>query len=113
MWTMAACKEYFNVKEETNHARKVKNLIISGALSGMFSWLIVMPFDIIKSLVQTHPTKLKIIDAYKQIKYDYGWRGFYYGLTPTIVRGGQKERGRSFHGSKQRHKGMASHHVRL
>ena len=75
-----------NVKDEESFWFRCLKSTLSGGMTGSLAWTIGMPFDALKSFIQTSPEKLKIWDA---IKWIYNWsgiRGFYYGLMPTIVR---------------------------
>ncbi|KAJ9055792.1 hypothetical protein DSO57_1015445 [Entomophthora muscae] len=61
-------------------------LLLSGGLSGIACWLTSYPQDIIKSRLQSSPTKLTIPDTIKTIFREGKWRGFTRGLAPTLLR---------------------------
>lgn len=62
-----------------------------GALVGEILWITNYPMDIIKSKMQTDSFGEKqqyrtTLDAVRQTFNAYGFKGFYRGLTPTLVR---------------------------
>jgi len=43
--------EILEVKEEQNYSKKVIKQILSGGLTGCFTWTIGMPLDVLKSVI--------------------------------------------------------------
>lgn len=62
------------------------NPIISGGCAGIAAWLPCYPQDVIKSVIQSHETKLSIPQAAHKIYQTSGLRGFFKGFTPTMIR---------------------------
>jgi solute carrier family 25 (mitochondrial carnitine/acylcarnitine transporter), member 20/29 len=60
--------------------------IIAGAAAGIAAWLPCYPQDVIKSLIQSSPEKLGIIQATRIIYSRHGYAGFLRGLSPTLLR---------------------------
>lgn len=64
------------------------DLFVSGAMAGSTAWLFTIPMDIVKSRVSITPkthSNMEIRVA-KQIYRDSGFKGFFRGLAPTLVR---------------------------
>nr|QKK35437.1 mitochondrial MC16 [Starmerella bombicola] len=65
-------------------------LMLCGALAGEALWIASYPLDVIKSKVQSEPiigSKFKgAIDAARQTWATQGLRGFWTGITPTLLR---------------------------
>lgn len=66
-----------------------------GALSGVGMWLVMYPLDVIKSRLQTDGLKSGFggvkkyagaIDCVGQLWKEQGVKGFFKGLTPTLIR---------------------------
>lgn len=62
------------------------NPIISGGCAGIAAWLPCYPQDVIKSVIQSSPTKLTLYQAIKHIHKTSGYRGFFKGFGPTMLR---------------------------
>lgn len=66
--------------------------MLGGAVSGPMLWTMVYPFDVVKSRLQTDsldPSKRQykgMIDCFRQVAAQSGWRGFFRGLIPTLTR---------------------------
>mmetsp|Transcript_208 Transcript_208/g.546 ORF Transcript_208/g.546 Transcript_208/m.546 type:complete len:352 (+) Transcript_208:353-1408(+) len=63
----------------------------AGGTSGCFTWLIIYPFDIIKTRIQTAPwhtpqADLKIVNITRALIRENGWRFMFRGLGVTLVR---------------------------
>ncbi|KAG0372789.1 hypothetical protein BGX24_012573 [Mortierella sp. AD032] len=63
----------------------------AGGLCGVFSWLVVFPIDLVKSVIQkevlvTHPKYSGALDCAKDIVRREGIRGLYRGLSVTCYR---------------------------
>ncbi|KAF8947612.1 hypothetical protein BGZ47_008504 [Haplosporangium gracile] len=63
----------------------------AGGLCGVFSWLVVFPIDLVKSVIQkevlvTHPKYASALDCAKDIVRREGVRGLYRGLSVTCYR---------------------------
>ncbi|KAF9276790.1 hypothetical protein BGZ88_001522 [Linnemannia elongata] len=63
----------------------------AGGLCGVFSWLVVFPIDLVKSVIQkevlaTHPKYSGALDCAKDIVRREGVRGLYRGLSVTCYR---------------------------
>lgn len=74
-----------------NHKVDTKSRIISAGLAGMISWLVVYPFDVIKSKLQLDVSKTKYSSVGHCIAQTYregGFKAFFRGLGYTLVRAG-------------------------
>ncbi|KAI9235088.1 MAG: mitochondrial carrier domain-containing protein [Podila humilis] len=63
----------------------------AGGLCGVFSWLVVFPIDLVKSVIQkevlaTHPKYIGALDCARDIVRREGVRGLYRGLSVTCYR---------------------------
>ncbi len=73
----------------TKRSKSKQNLIdysIAGGLSGAATWGIVYPMDVIKCNQQLNEKKISIASIAKILYRNKGFRGFYAGFTPTILR---------------------------
>lgn len=82
-----------NTMKKYNVARKSVEswrLCLFGGLAGYAMWITVYPIDVIKSKLQTDDLVNKkykgSLHAIKSIWTTLGWRGFFVGFTPTILR---------------------------
>jgi solute carrier family 25 carnitine/acylcarnitine transporter 20/29 len=67
------------------------SLCIAGGISGINGWVISYPFDVVKSRIQVDgvvgpPQYNGMIDCFKKSYRSEGWKVFFKGLTPTLVR---------------------------
>lgn len=60
--------------------------LLAGGFGGVISWCVVMPFDVIKSIMQANDNMKGIIDTAKIIKKKKGFRGFFSGMGITCLR---------------------------
>ena len=62
------------------------NPIISGGMAGIAAWLPCYPQDVVKSVIQSSEKRINLTEAVQKIYRTSGWRGFFKGFTPTIIR---------------------------
>jgi hypothetical protein len=62
------------------------NLFWAGGLAGILSNIATFPFDPVKTLIQFNTDKVRQIDAVNLIYRTQGYRGFFNGVNPTIIR---------------------------
>lgn len=63
--------------------------IITGGLSGMAFWAVVLPLDVAKTVIQTAPNSKTSRNLFRTLYSIYsrvGLRGCYAGLGPTVAR---------------------------
>ncbi|KAF8413850.1 hypothetical protein HHK36_001844 [Tetracentron sinense] len=63
--------------------------IMSGGLSGVAFWSVVLPFDVAKTVIQTAPERSSSRNPFRILSSIYrsgGLKGCYTGLSPTLVR---------------------------
>jgi len=92
---------YFGVYESVRRAfakgEKVDTLpgwkvLMAGGISGTAYWICAFPFDVVKSSIQADspaPSQRRyhgIIDTFKKVHAADGFRGFWKGFTPCIIR---------------------------
>jgi solute carrier family 25 (mitochondrial carnitine/acylcarnitine transporter), member 20/29 len=68
---------------------KSKNIstFIAGGITGMVTWVVIIPLDTLKSKIQSEKnTQLGMIDNTKKILKEQSWRGLYRGVTPILLR---------------------------
>ncbi|ODV86282.1 hypothetical protein CANARDRAFT_175202 [[Candida] arabinofermentans NRRL YB-2248] len=86
---MLVKNEMVNRKIERSQIESWK-LCLFGGLAGYAMWLTVYPIDVIKSTLQTDnylkPQLKNSIDASKAILKQNGYKGFFKGFTPAILR---------------------------
>ena len=64
-------------------------VLIGAILAGSSAWITSYPFDFIKTLQQAQPIYTKSLTIKQIIKdtlNNYGFKGFYRGLTPCLIR---------------------------
>eukprot|EP00761_Pharyngomonas_kirbyi_P001954 gb/GECH01001958.1/.p1 GENE.gb/GECH01001958.1/~~gb/GECH01001958.1/.p1 ORF type:complete len:376 (+),score=79.15 gb/GECH01001958.1/:1-1128(+) len=91
----------FNASKESIDAHRNQlnalELFVAGGMGGVGCWLASYPQDLIKSRLQIEPDNVKskyrrqffdggFFDCGRQIWKQEGWRGYWRGFTPTIVR---------------------------
>ena len=85
--TYEFCKQKFTTPDQA-HVSPLA-MLASGSIAGATFWTLVYPVDVIKSHVQTPSADLRkngYSHYVKQIYTQYGIRGFFRGLGPTILR---------------------------
>ena len=81
-------QEYLKKNPDKKHFPVVNNLLYGG-LAGISMWLIVTPFDVVKSRIQTAPESVSSKETLKIIRQDVGKNGIkilYRGLSACIMR---------------------------
>ncbi|KNC51926.1 substrate carrier family protein G [Thecamonas trahens ATCC 50062] len=67
-------------------------ILTAGAGSGVLFWFVAMPMDVVKSVIQAEsivPERQKYKtygDAVRGIYAKFGWRGFFRGFVPCMIR---------------------------
>ena len=63
-------------------------VLTAGGLAGMACWSVSIPFDVLKSRLQTAPTGKYsgIVDVYKTLMKEEGWTALFTGLRPAMIR---------------------------
>ena len=63
-------------------------VLTGGGFAGMCNWLIAMPFDTLKSRIQTAPpgTYSGMVDCYQQLVAKEGTQGLFRGVGPALAR---------------------------
>ena len=65
-------------------------LLIGGGFSGMIGWFLCYPFDVVKSRLQGDGVEYNeykgTMDCVRRTYHSDGIRGFFKGITPTLVR---------------------------
>ncbi|KAI8336705.1 mitochondrial carrier domain-containing protein [Chlamydoabsidia padenii] len=70
--------------DESDNPVKV---IFAGGLAGIGAWCSTYAADVVKTRIQSEPHRYKnTMDCFKQCYQEEGWRVFFRGLSPTIVR---------------------------
>lgn len=62
-------------------------VIFAGGFAGIAAWCSTYSADVVKTRMQSEPHRYKgFFDCVKHCYYEEGWRIFFRGLTPTILR---------------------------
>ncbi|KAG1219509.1 hypothetical protein G6F35_007431 [Rhizopus arrhizus] len=73
--------------KDQSHELSGPKVILAGGTAGIFAWCSTYFADVVKTRIQSEPQRYKgMIDCLKRSYYEEGWRIFFKGLTPTIVR---------------------------
>eukprot|EP00005_Dracoamoeba_jomungandri_P000949 CAMPEP_0174254196 /NCGR_PEP_ID=MMETSP0439-20130205/3537_1 /TAXON_ID=0 /ORGANISM="Stereomyxa ramosa, Strain Chinc5" /LENGTH=233 /DNA_ID=CAMNT_0015335651 /DNA_START=252 /DNA_END=949 /DNA_ORIENTATION=+ len=74
----------------TSHG-SVLTPMVAGATAGVSYWIIALPFDAVKSIIQTSQIAGQkppgVIDTAMKIVSEYGWSRFYRGFSVAALRG--------------------------
>ncbi|KAI9292495.1 mitochondrial carnitine/acylcarnitine translocase [Neoconidiobolus thromboides FSU 785] len=86
--SMAYFTIYEVLKKELagNDKNSILPIIVAGGVAGMANWALAMPFDVLKSRIQTQETSLGIKTTFNQLVKAEGYRGLYRGLAPALLR---------------------------
>jgi solute carrier family 25 carnitine/acylcarnitine transporter 20/29 len=60
--------------------------IFAGGVSGILSWIISFPMDVIKTKQQSHAIPTTIRSTVSEIYSNEGLRGFFRGIAPVLIR---------------------------
>ncbi|KAG1465420.1 hypothetical protein G6F56_004888 [Rhizopus delemar] len=62
-------------------------LILAGGLAGIAAWCSTYFADVVKTRIQSEPHRYKgSLDCIRRSYYEEGWRVFFRGLSPTLIR---------------------------
>ncbi len=79
------CKNLLGGTDPKNTPIFVK--MLAGSISGSIGSLLANPTDVLKVRMQAWEGKPKSLRWHASVLYDnWGWRGFYVGLKPTVIR---------------------------
>jgi solute carrier family 25 carnitine/acylcarnitine transporter 20/29 len=82
--TYEMIKKY--VYTNNNMSMSMFDNFIIGGLCGLSSWIFIYPQDKIKTIIQNTSTDKKILNVYREIKLNEGFRGFYRGFSLCLMR---------------------------
>lgn len=72
------------------NATLAEQSIVAGGLAGTAYWVLMLPIDTVKTLIQTdsqlNPRYKSTLDCVRQTLAQRGPLGFYNGFTPTVIR---------------------------
>ncbi|OLY82778.1 Mitochondrial ornithine transporter 1 [Smittium mucronatum] len=88
--TYEASKELFRKLSNSSNTGPVAHSL-AGGFCGILSWLIIFPIDLVKSVYQKDlltdsSSKKTYRQVFLQIKKEYGFKGFYRGISVTLFR---------------------------
>ncbi|KAI8877693.1 mitochondrial carrier [Backusella circina FSU 941] len=73
--------------EESAYELSGSKVILAGGSAGIVAWCSTYFADVVKTRIQSEPHRFKgIMDCMKSSYREEGWRIFFRGLTPTILR---------------------------
>mmetsp|Transcript_21681 Transcript_21681/g.61040 ORF Transcript_21681/g.61040 Transcript_21681/m.61040 type:complete len:102 (+) Transcript_21681:3-308(+) len=63
-------------------------VVMGGGFAGVFNWIIAIPFDTVKSRIQTAPEGAYsgLVDCAKKLHAAEGGAGFFKGVGPAMLR---------------------------
>ncbi|KAI8064432.1 mitochondrial carrier domain-containing protein [Gongronella butleri] len=68
-------------------SEKPRDVILAGGLAGIGAWCSTYAADVVKTRIQSEPKRYtSTLHCFRQCFKEEGWRVFFRGLTPTIVR---------------------------
>ncbi|KAI9244346.1 mitochondrial carrier domain-containing protein [Sporodiniella umbellata] len=74
-------------KQSGNQELSGPSVILAGGVAGIIAWCSTYFADVVKTRIQSEPHRYKgFMDCVKHSYYEEGWRIFFRGLTPTILR---------------------------
>ena len=64
------------------------SVFLAGGFAGVANWIVAIPFDVVKSRLQTAPEGLYSgsMEVFKEIMKEEGITAFYRGITPALLR---------------------------
>ncbi|ORX57005.1 mitochondrial carrier [Hesseltinella vesiculosa] len=66
---------------------KPKDVILAGGVAGIGAWCSTYAADVVKTRIQSEPHRYtSTLHCFRECLKEEGWRVFFRGLTPTIVR---------------------------
>ena len=77
------------IKYEMTDKHGVVANLVSGGMAGVVCWGLIIPFDVVKSLMQADPSGNKYSSVWDCVRQTYqtcGVRGFFTGITVCCVR---------------------------
>jgi len=87
------CRDGFTEPGKTVHDLSMVRQFVSGGVAGVMYWAMTYPTDVIKSSMQSdelEPSQRKfrnIVDCARKLYRDEGgWKRFYRGFTPCMLR---------------------------
>jgi len=73
-----------------SHAHAWAASALAGGLSGAWTWVIIYPFDVIKTSIQTSALERRLRKSMWTVGYElvveHGWRHMFRGLGVTLIR---------------------------
>ncbi|KAI9307657.1 mitochondrial carrier domain-containing protein [Cunninghamella echinulata] len=82
----ASIHRYFSNGERDDDDNPIR-VILAGGMAGIGAWCSTYAADVVKTRIQSEPHRYKnTLDCFKQCYREEGWRVFFRGLSPTIVR---------------------------
>ena len=86
--------ENLMIKGEIKYGSRTKIptslIMLCGSIAGVISAVMIFPMDVVKSIIQANTDKNpkydNVISTVKAIKREIGYKGFFKGITPCIVR---------------------------
>ncbi|XP_044267250.1 mitochondrial basic amino acids transporter [Tribolium madens] len=76
----------FLTRSDDNRPVSTGNMLLAGGISGMVSWIIVYPIDVVKSRFQIDNTYKNSLDCLRKSVSSEGYNFLYKGLSPTLLR---------------------------
>ncbi|KAF7729631.1 hypothetical protein EC973_004004 [Apophysomyces ossiformis] len=74
-------------KGSSHHEITGPKVVLAGGAAGIVAWCSTYPADVIKTRIQSEPNRYKgFIDCLRHCYKEEGYRIFFRGLTPTILR---------------------------
>mmetsp|Transcript_1803 Transcript_1803/g.2483 ORF Transcript_1803/g.2483 Transcript_1803/m.2483 type:complete len:294 (+) Transcript_1803:112-993(+) len=80
---------YFDSHGSSSEQHRWVCSAFAGGVSGSFTWIIIYPFDVIKTRIQTAPfdaPRTTTLSVGRSIVAEHGWRYMFRGLGITLVR---------------------------
>jgi len=79
---------YFSTYEylKDNYQTTPFRLFLYGGFSGILSWIIIYPMDVVKSNVQSYKSNINILNCTKQLYKQNGFKYFYKGFSLSLLR---------------------------
>lgn len=86
--TYFLCYERFRhfFRNPADGTYSVGGTLLSGGLAGVCAWFVAIPFDTAKNRHQAKLEKESSIQTVKRLYRQEGWKGFYRGAGPILVR---------------------------
>ncbi|KAL0076048.1 mitochondrial carrier domain-containing protein [Phycomyces blakesleeanus] len=75
-----------SLKSDPNAELSTTDLLVAGGLAGFGAWIPAYPQDVLKSRIQNEAKSQTIVQAFRNVMKQSGFKAFFNGVGPTMAR---------------------------